>query len=268
VVPQLSADIYNVSDVIQRDIYEISGVNEYLRGATPEITRTATEATIIEGASNIKTQHKLRMVEGAARELGTLLLGIARDVYPQTDYEELQLFLTGREAEAITRASVGEDIAGMMGSGVPQPEIDAYRQGFGAMNMDVQMSPTPDMWEGEYEVEVEQSSTELRNPQMREQKYRLIATEMIAMAPVLMQMGVPLNPKRFIELWMEAAQIDDVDALFEPLAMPPMMGAPGAVGAPTDGAANQAGLPPMQPPNVAEMGMLGAGNTGMLPPAA
>lgn len=264
-VPTISADAYNISDVIQRDIYEISGVNEYLRGATPEIRRTATEATIIEGASNIKTQNKLRMVEGAARELGTLLLGIARDVYPQTDYDEVQLFLTGREADAVARATAGAEIAALMDSGAPQEEIGAARASFDTgVAQDVTMTPDPDMWEGEYEVEVEQSSTELRNPQLREQKYREMATEMVAMYPALVQAGIPVNLKRFLELWFEQAQVDDVDALFE---APPMPMAPPMGGAEAPGAPQIPGQPPAIAPNPLDMGVLSAENTGAMPPA-
>lgn len=261
-VPALTADVYNVSDIVQRDIYEISGVNEYQRGATPEIRRTATEATIIEGASNIKTQAKLRMVEEAAREAGNLLLGIARDAYPLTDYEELQLFLTGRDAEAIQRVVIGDELAQMMDSGADPMAVQAYRDSF-QPGMDAVVSPTPDIFVGEYEVEVEQASTELRNPQMREQKYRQMVEMYVAMAPVLAQMGVQLNMKRFVELHLEAAKVDDVDALFLPgpqvPGMPQMPGMPGQPG-PAEGS-----LPAQVPAAPTEV--LSAANTGANPPA-
>src|SRR5690606_4473962 len=100
-VTNLSGDVYNMSEVLQADIYEVSGVNEYLRGATPAIRRTATEATIIEGATNARTSFKLRQIEKAARSIGTLLLGFAADIYPMTDYDEMQLYLTGRDAQLV-----------------------------------------------------------------------------------------------------------------------------------------------------------------------
>src|SRR5690606_12578088 len=59
----LSGDIYNVDDIIRNDINEITGVNEYLRGVPQDISRTATEASIIEGATNVRTRHKLIQVE-------------------------------------------------------------------------------------------------------------------------------------------------------------------------------------------------------------
>ena len=80
----LPSEAYMSSDQSLRDVYEITGVSEYLRGASPEIRRTATEATIIEGASNVKIQAKLAKVEKAARRMGTVLLSIAKGVFPDT----------------------------------------------------------------------------------------------------------------------------------------------------------------------------------------
>ncbi len=269
-LPNLSADSYQMSEVIQRDIYEITGVNEYLRGATPEIRRTATEASIIEGASNIKTQHKLRMVENAARECGALLLAIARDVFPQTDFEEMQLFLTGREAEAITRADAGSNIAALMDSQDPEADIEGQVEEQMLRTQtpeDVMVTPSPDVWVGEYEVEVEQASTELRNPVMREQKYRQMFMDLINVVPILGQMQVNLNVKRLLELWFEAAQIDDVEALFEGMPMMPQMPQMGMMGGEAEMAPGMEGMPPPMGAEVADMGMLDASNTGAFPAA-
>lgn len=206
-VSNLSGDVYNVSAIMQEDIYEISGINEYLRGGSPTIRKTATEASIIEGASNIKSQFKLRQIEKAARRLGQLLLGFAKDVFPQTKFEETTLFLTGREAE---RVAVRDD------------ETD-----FGALGLDpravreARVEPTADIWIGEYEVSVTQSSTELRNPVIREQKYKGIFNEMVAAFPTLQAAGVIPNFKRILELWFEAAGVDDIDAMFAEAPAPP-----------------------------------------------
>jgi hypothetical protein len=199
--------VYNVSDLMMRDIYEISGVNEYLRGATPEISRTATEATIIEGASNIKAQFKLRQVEKAARKVGELLLGFAADIFPQTDYDEVQLYLTGRDAEAVSRTVAPED------------RMDAYGEP-AEPGADIMMTPSPDMWEGEYEVFVEQSSTELRNPVLKEQKYRAITMDLIGIAPMLAEQGTMLDMRKLVTIWLEAAGIEDVDGLFSQAGPP------------------------------------------------
>lgn len=209
-VPALTADVYNVSEIMQRDIYEISGVNEYLRGAAPNIRRTATEATIIEGASNVKSQFKLRQAEKTARKVGTLLLGFAADVYPQTDYEEMQLYLTGRDAELVLRNTPEDRRVDQFGE-----PIDMNQGSFDAV-----INPAPEIWIGTYEVLVEQSSTELRNPVMREQKYRGIVMDLLNATPVLAQQGVILDIKKLLMLWFEAAGIDDVDSLFAPTPAP------------------------------------------------
>jgi hypothetical protein len=203
-VPNLSSDVYNISQIVQQDIYEISGVNEYLRGAAPNIRRTATEATIIEGASNVKSQFKLRQAEKAVRKVGTLLLSFAADVYPQTDFEEMQLYLTGRDAELVLRNTPEGD------------RVDEYGEplDMSAGSPDVVISPTPEIWEGTYEVLVEQSSTELRNPVMREQKYRGMVMDLLGAIPMLGEMGVTLDIRKLLELWFEAAGIDDVEGLF------------------------------------------------------
>jgi hypothetical protein len=208
-VPNLTADVYNVSSIMQADIYEISGVNEYLRGASPEIRRTATEATIIEGASNVKSQYKLRQIEKAARKVGQLLLGFAADVYPQTDYDEMQLFLTGRDAELIFNSSNEEERTDEAGAMIEPGQVRSAT-----------ITPSPDVWVGTYEVFVEQASTELRNPIMREQKYRGIVMDLSGLIPVLAEQGVQLNLKKLISLWLEAAGIEDVDGLFGPTPAP------------------------------------------------
>lgn len=202
-VPGLSADVYNVSEILERDIYEISGVSEYLRGGTPTVRRTATEATIIEGASNVKSQFKLRQVEKAARRLGTLLLGFAADVYPKTDYDELQLYLTGRDAELVARNSSPEDLVDDFGNQLDPRDVQS-----------AVFSPRPEIWTGTYEVLVEQASTELRSPALREQKYRGIVMDLIQAVPLLQNMGVFLDLRKLLILWFEAAGIDDVEGLF------------------------------------------------------
>lgn len=259
-LPNLSADVYNVSELMQRDIYEITGVNEYLRGASPEIRKTATEASIIEGASNVKSQYKLSQIETAVAEVGWLMLATARDVYPQTDYDELQLFLTGREADAVARSDLSERLlaARQAGDTAAMAEIMANLR----QPMDVQVSPSPDIFQGEYEVEVESRSTELRNPVLRENKYREMALMMIQMAPMLMQLGVVVNYKRLLEQWLEAANVDDVEGIVE--GSPPVAAQP-AAGGDIAGAAPQPGQPPPIAQDPSTMGFLDSQNTGQFP---
>jgi len=189
----LSQDSYALDDRMRADVNEITGVNEYLRGVPQNISRTATEASIIEGATNIRTRHKLLQVETAARQVGQVLLDIIRDVLPTTAFEEMTMFISGKEAEQLNRASGNDPQAG--------PVI---------------LTPNPEIFDGRYRVEVERGSTELRNPQVRAQQLMQMTQMMMGATEVLQQYGIPFNLKRMLEMWFEAEGIKDVDALFEP----------------------------------------------------
>lgn len=194
----LSSDAYNVSDIIRNEIYEITGVNEYLRGAVPDTSRTATEASIIEGGSNVKVRHKLRQVEEAVRQVGQLMLDISAEGMVATDFEEMTLYLTGREAEQVLRAG-GEDVYSEEG----QP-------------FDANLKPSPALFRGNYEVFVERGSTELRNPMFREQKFKEMFMVLANTSELLQQAGVQVNLKRVLEMWLEAAGVTDIDGVFRP----------------------------------------------------
>jgi hypothetical protein len=192
VAQPLPPDLYQVDERIMNDINEVTGVNEYLRGVPQNISRTATEATIIEGSTNIRTRHKLLQVELAHQRTGQILLDIMRDVLPLTDFEEQTLYVTGREAERLNRTMGMED-----------PMQNAT------------LTPTPEIFEGRYEVRVERGSTELRNPEVKAEQLRNMVQMMLSATPLLMQIGVQFNIRHLLELWFEAEGIDDVEALFQ-----------------------------------------------------
>lgn len=274
----LAPEAYNSSDQAMRDIYEISGVNEYLRGATPEIRRTATEASIIEGASNVKTRAKLADVERFARSLGEYMLAIMEEVFPETDVDELAMYLTGREAEQIARMGAAEEADELAELGAPPDQVQGALDS--AQDVEsVTVKPSAEFFVGEYIVEVEQGSTEMRNPVFKEQKYRELATELVNMSPGLAQMGVQVNLRKVLEMWFEAAGIADVEGMFEaaPQAAPGMM--PGMDPAAAGGVDPMAGMlgaigPQGTPAGMPNIGGVGAptdplteANTGMMPPA-
>lgn len=260
-LPNLSADVYNVGNLMQEDIYEITGVNEYLRGAGPDIRRTATEASIIEGASNIKSQFKLAQIEEMFKEIGFLILAISRDVFPQTEYDELQLFLTGRDAEQVQRTEL--DQQGLAAEEAGDMGMMAQIQQMMGQPMDTVVSPSPDIFVGEYEVDVESHSTELRNPVLKEQKAREMAMAIIQMAPLLMQLGVNVNYKRLLEDWFEKAGVQDIEGFLE-IAPDQGMGvapAPAEASQPEPGP----GEPPTDLQDPSQMGALTSENTGQFP---
>ncbi len=260
-IAPLPPEAYASADQAVRDIYEITGVSEYLRGAAPEIRRTATEASIIEGASNVKVQAKLRKIERAARQIGTMILKIAEATFPDTDADEMGLFITGDEAQRALRAVQGEGLAEIIEGGASE---DALVNAANDLTLapNAELRPTEDMFVGEYEVFVETASTELRNPVFKEQKMREMAQELTAVAPTLQQFGINLNLRKVYEKWFEAAGISDIEGMFDgqgPQQMLPAVGPGGpaqAAGMPNLGAA----LPPLQG--------ITSDNSGALPPTA
>lgn len=88
----LSADLYNLSEIISGDIREVSGVSEYQRGVSPSVRRTATEAAMIQDATNARSADKLGKIEGLIRDVARKQLQIA------------QQFLTGEQVARVTGA--------------------------------------------------------------------------------------------------------------------------------------------------------------------
>ena len=125
--------------------------------------------------------------------VGQMLLDIIKDVLPLTSFEEMSMFITGRESERLNRSTGQEEI-----------------------RTDNVLTPTPEIFEGRYEVRVERGSTELRNPQVRASQLKDITVMMISSLPILKQEGIFFNLQHLMEMWFEAEGIDDVDALFEP----------------------------------------------------
>ena len=79
-------EFYNQSDLISMDMNRVSGVTEYQQGAMPEIRRTATEAAIVQDASNARASDKLAIIERAIGECARRLVMLA------------QQFMTGEQA--------------------------------------------------------------------------------------------------------------------------------------------------------------------------
>lgn len=65
----LNPEFYNQSSMILSDIDLVSGVSEYQRGSSPEIRRTATEASMIQDGANARSADKLSIVE---RSIGNI----------------------------------------------------------------------------------------------------------------------------------------------------------------------------------------------------
>lgn len=75
-----NAQFYNNhSEMIESDIDRVTGVNEYMRGALPEVRRTATEASIIQDAANARAADKLARVEHFIAEVAERLVQLAQE---------------------------------------------------------------------------------------------------------------------------------------------------------------------------------------------
>ena len=122
-------EFYNQSDLISSDIDRVSGVSDYMRGATQNIRRTATEAAMIQDAQNSRAQDKLARIEQTLAQLGMRVVQL------------MQQFMVG---EHVVR------IVGMSAAPV-WVQFDA------------------DYIKGEFDFEVEGGSTQPRNESFRRQ---------------------------------------------------------------------------------------------------
>ena len=130
-MPQVGTppEFYNQSDLIASDIDRVSGVSDYMRGATANIRRTATEAAMIQDAMNSRAADKLSRIETCLAQVGQRLIQL------------MQQYLTGQHMVRIV--------------------------GMSAAPVWVQFDV--DYIAGEFDCEVEGGSTQPRNESFRRQ---------------------------------------------------------------------------------------------------
>lgn len=122
-------EFYNQSNLISGDMDRVSGVSDYMRGAMPEIRRTATEAAIAQDASNARAAEKLALIEINIGSCAKRLVALA------------QQYMTG------------EQVARVVGSNAIPLWINFDR----------------DFIQGEFDFEVEGGSTQPVNESFRRQ---------------------------------------------------------------------------------------------------
>ena len=136
-VNQIGMDpgLYNWSQAIENDIQDISGITEFMRGGGGQIRRTATEASLLQDAANVRTAEKLDRVETFIANLATKLLQIN------------QQYVTGQQAAKVVGRDGGsvfvpytrEDIKGQYefrveaGSTVPKNETFRRQSALGML---------------------------------------------------------------------------------------------------------------------------------------
>jgi hypothetical protein len=122
-------EMYTLTQQIMGDIDRISGVAEFMRGGASEISRTATEAAMMQDAQNARTSDKLAEVERTIARTAKRLVGLA------------QQYLTG------------EHVARVVGSNA----------------MPIWVNFDRDYIMGEFDFEVEAGSTQPVNESFRRQ---------------------------------------------------------------------------------------------------
>lgn len=126
--PQLDPMIYQESEQIERDINQISGVNEYMRGGDQEIRRTATEASIIQDAANSRAADKLAKVEAVYAIVARHLVQLAQ----QYMSEDAVARIEKRNGQPFWFHFKSDDIQGEFDfeveAGSTQPQNETFRR--------------------------------------------------------------------------------------------------------------------------------------------
>jgi len=121
-------EFYNQSALIQNDIDRVSGVSEYQRGAIPETTRTAREASIIAEAGNARVAEKLVTIENNIAKCAQNLIMLAQ----QFMTGEQTVRILGTEAAPVWLTFDKDYIAGqfdfMVEAGSTAPRNEAFRR--------------------------------------------------------------------------------------------------------------------------------------------
>lgn len=185
-------EFYNQSDLISSDMNRVSGVTEYQQGAMPEIRRTATEAAIVQDASNARASDKLAIIERSIGECARRLVMLA------------QQFMTGEQAIRV----VGSEA---------QPLWLTFDR---------------DYIQGEFDYEVEAGSTAPMNESFRRQRALQIVDAMAPFAGAgILDMGKLATYVLQYGFGIKQAQgfIMAMPPMGPEGAMPPQMGGGGMV---------------------------------------
>lgn len=135
----VDAQMYDHYGSVKEDIQEISGITEFQRGSTPEVRRTATEASIIQDNINARASDKLARIELTLADVGEQVMKL------------IQQFMTGKK------------VARVIGSEA-QPVWIEYDKEY---------------IRGDFDFEVEAGSTQPQNESFRRQSAMQIVEAML-----------------------------------------------------------------------------------------
>lgn len=236
-------EFYSQSQLIEDDMDKVSGVSDYMRGNSPEIRRTATEAAMIQDAQNSRGQDKMSRIETFLGQLGGRLIQL------------LQQYMTGEQVVRVVGPSA----------------------------MPIWITYDKDYIKGEFDLEVEAGSTQPQNETFKRQSAMQLVDAMAPfaqagvinvpeLAKYVLQMGFGIkDPDAFISSEQSAQEPQSPTAAGElpPGAPPPGAPPPGGPQPPPPAAAGPVGAPPPgAPPGMAGLppGIGGPVPPGEIPP--
>ena len=124
----MSADLYAMADTVMGNMNVVSGLSEYQRGQAPETRQTATEAAMIQDATNGRQSEKLSQVEGFIEEIAEKLLGVMQQFMDQNRFVRV----VGKSGEVIPFHLEPSDIEGKfmfeVEAGSTQPTNETTRR--------------------------------------------------------------------------------------------------------------------------------------------
>ena len=127
-ITPMSGDLYQYSNIISADMDRVSGVNEYARGSTPEIRRTATEAAMIQDGANARSADKLAIIELAIGNIARKVLQLCQ----QYMTGEQVARVVGMDGQQFWFQYSHEDIEGefdfSVEGGSTQPQNETFRR--------------------------------------------------------------------------------------------------------------------------------------------
>lgn len=132
----LPPEFYNQTAMILDDINLVSGVSEYQRGSVAEIRRTATEAAMIQDASNARAADKLAIIERAIGDVAQRLVQLSQQFITQ----ERVASITGEDGLMTwipyTREAIQGEFDYSVEAGSTQPQNETSRRQSAMQMMD------------------------------------------------------------------------------------------------------------------------------------
>lgn len=129
-IPQESLDpqMYNYSQTIEQDLELVSGVTEFQRGSAPEVRRTATEASMLQSATNARVSDKLAQVEVFMADIAEAVIQLAQMYMSEDEAAKI----VGQNGDVGWKVFTPEEIQGefdfTVEAGSTQPKDENFKR--------------------------------------------------------------------------------------------------------------------------------------------